>query len=87
MIERHDKEKQLQYMKYIFELKGKDNLIRSIEDVFELSYLYEEQARELFINSGLTINALFGWYDFSDIDKENKRMLIYVLSFKGSSPE
>lgn len=80
VIEKHDREKQLHYMKYTFQLCKSNIVVEVIEDSFELSYLYEEQARALFVYSGLNVDSLYSWYDFTNGDKENKQMLIYVLS-------
>lgn len=80
VIESHDNNNQLQSFKYTFELTRESTLVDTIEDYFELGYLYPEQIKELFSNNKLNIDALYGWYDFSEIDINNKHMLIYVLS-------
>lgn len=51
-----------------------------IEDYFELSYLYRNQIDKMFSNNELNIEHIYGWYDFSKVDYDNKRMLIYVLN-------
>jgi ubiquinone/menaquinone biosynthesis C-methylase UbiE len=80
VIENHDSVNQIQMFKYTFELSREGTGIDIIDDYFELGYLYPEQIKELFSSNKLTIDALYSWYDFSEIDINNKDMLIYVLS-------
>ena len=80
IIENHDSENQLQMFKYTFELTKAGEPVEVIEDYFELGYLFPDQINELFHNNKISIDALYSWYDFSEIDLDNKNMLIYVLS-------
>lgn len=65
--------------KYIFKIYKEDKLIDTIEDHFKLGYMFDKDARELFNLVNLDILRSYGWYDFSSVDKSDKRMLIYVL--------
>jgi ubiquinone/menaquinone biosynthesis C-methylase UbiE len=80
VIESHDNENQLQRFKYTFELSRGGSLIETIDDYFELGYLYPEQIKELFSKKSFNVEDLYSWYDFSAIDIKNKDMLIYVLN-------
>ena len=80
IVEGHDKEKQTQGIKYTFELLQNDRCIETIEDRFELAYLYRHQLQALFEETGFSIERSYGWYDFSSVDPNNKQLLIYVLS-------
>lgn len=75
----HDAKEQVISMKYIYKIFHNEDLIGKIEDDFKLGYLFKDQARKLFTSVGLEIKNVYGAYDFSVIDDENSKMLIYEL--------
>ncbi|MBZ9633432.1 hypothetical protein [Clostridium sp. FP1] len=79
--QKHDRESQIIWMKYIFKILTGDDLVNQIEDEFKLGYLFDEQARELFKLVGLNLRNVYGGYDFSEVTEENKRMMVYELQW------
>lgn len=87
VIESHDPRKQTQNIKYTFEIIREGESLNQIEDYFELAYLYPYQAQKLFLDNGFKVHKSYGWYDFSEIDEENKSMQIYDLVLDGEKGE
>lgn len=77
--QKHDRENQIIWMKYILKILNGHELVNQIEDEFKLGYLFDEQARNLFKSVGLNLCNVYGGYDFSKVAEENKRMMIYEL--------
>jgi ubiquinone/menaquinone biosynthesis C-methylase UbiE len=75
----HDKENNTIHSKYVYELIGKNEKKRIIEDFLELGYIIKDEADELFKKNGFEIEALYSWWDRSPYDSSRKRELIYVL--------
>lgn len=77
--ESHDKNNQIISMKYIYRVFDNEKLIEEIEDSFELGYLFDTEAKQLFASVGLEIINKYAGYDFSVRTEENNKMLIYEL--------
>lgn len=76
---KHDDINQTISSKYIFEIYRETELIDTIEDHFKLGYMFDEDSRSVFKSADFTILDCYGWYDFSTVDNDNKKMLIYIL--------
>jgi len=75
----HDPKAQTISVEHIYQVYDDQGVLEEYPDRLELGYLYPEQAGELFVSSGFSIEGVYADYSFQPLEPDVKREQIYIL--------
>ena len=75
----HDPKAQIIVVEHIYQVCDDQGVLEEHPDHLELGYLYPEQAGELFVSSGFSIEGVYADYSFQPLEPDVKKEQIYIL--------